>query len=265
MKTLSLAVILLATAAFIQSIHAAVEVTPFRVEESRAIDFGNDNVSRTPAGLKLTLSLKGPEAESSTHYGNLVLDEAVDNQGTSLIPSKDSFNDPAKFREFSNQFFRKNRFGNEQPAPPQVEIDLALSKRSATKIAHLRGTLTLADDGTVQTVELTNLKPGEKKSVPVPKDAGLQITATPAAGDNPTSIELEISGDQGALVSIEVSDASGKKVSAGISSWSMNGGPEHKSLELDKPLDPSMKLEAKIAVNRKLIKVPLDLKDISLP
>lgn len=265
MKTLSLAVILLAATTYTQSIHAAVEVVPFRVEESRSIDFGNDNVGRTPAGLKLTLSVKGPEAESSTQYGKLVLDEAVDDQGASLIPTKDSFNKPEKFREFSNQFFRKNRFGNEPPAPPQVEIDLAPSKRSATKIAHLRGTLTLADDGTIQTVELPNLKPGEKKSVPVPKDAGLQITVTPAAGDNSTSIELKISGDEGALVSIKMMDASGKEVSSGESSWSMDGGPEHKSLDLNKPLDPSMKLVAKIAVNRKLIKVPLDLKDISLP
>ena len=44
---------------------AAVQVTPFRIEETRVVELGNDKVSRTPAGLRLTLALAGPEAESS--------------------------------------------------------------------------------------------------------------------------------------------------------------------------------------------------------
>jgi hypothetical protein len=62
-----------------------------------------------------------------------------------------------------------------------------------------------------------------------------------------------------------VVDASGRKVSDGMSSWTINGGPVQKSLSLRRPLDDSMKLVAKLTLNRKVTKVPFDLKDIKLP
>jgi hypothetical protein len=45
----------------------------------------------------------------------------------------------------------------------------------------------------------------------------------------------------------------------------MNNGPEHKSLDLQKPLDDTMKLVVKFTTNRKLTIVPFDFKDVSLP
>jgi hypothetical protein len=50
-----------------------------------------------------------------------------------------------------------------------------------------------------------------------------------------------------------------------MSSFSFNGGPAHKTLELEKPVDSSMKLVAKLAVNRSQTTVQFDLKDIPLP
>src|SRR5690348_5814310 len=107
--------------------HAAVEATPQRVEEVRALIFKDDKVSRTPASLKLTLALDGPEAESTTEYGHVKLDEVTDSTGTNLIPGHDSFHDPAKFRQYENAFFRNSKFHqNSESAKPQVEIDLAM-------------------------------------------------------------------------------------------------------------------------------------------
>jgi len=103
----------------------------------------------------LTLSLSGAEAESAARYGNLKLEEAVDDKGTSLIPAKDTFHEAAKFKDYSNAFFRK--------------------------------------------------------------------------------------------------------------SWSLNGGPAQKTLTLRQAVDSSMKLVAKIAVDRKITKVSFDLKNIDLP
>lgn len=265
MKTIALSALVF-VAGLGQLARAGVEVTAFRIEDNRSIEFGDDKVSRMPPGMRVTLSLNGPEAESSVHYGNVKLDEAVDDQGDNLIPSKDPFGDSAKFKDYANSFFRNSKFGNQtKPADPQAELNLAQPKRAATKIARLRGSLTLAEQGTLQTVETNRLKSGGKQSLPIPPDAHLGITADVAAGDNVHSIGIEITGDEAALESIEVVDASGKKVSGGMSSWSVNGGPAHKSLELDRPLDDSMKLVAKISLNRKLTVVPFDLKDIPLP
>jgi hypothetical protein len=245
---------------------AAVEVQPFRIEESRSAALMADTVGHSPDRLTLILALKGPEADASVRYGNLKLQEAVDDQGNNLILPKSSFDDPATFRDYSNAFFRESHLKQKRPPDvPQMKLSLALSKRSAARIAHLRGTFDLAQQGTIKTVELTKLlSPGEKK-LAIPPEAGITITVTTKSGNDVRSIELAITGDENALESIEVVDADGNKVSYGMSSWSFNGGPAQKSLDLKKPLDDSMKLVTKIAVDRKMVTVPFDLKDIALP
>src|SRR5215469_2492441 len=149
MRTYSWLPFLLAAGLHVQ---AAVQIVPARIEEVRTLILVDDKVSRTPPTLKLTLSLSGPEAESAVRYGNLKLEEARDDKGTSLIPTNDTFHEAAKFKDYSNAFFRKSSFGGK--SDPQVELDLAPSARQATSIAHLRGTLDLAEQGTVQTIEL---------------------------------------------------------------------------------------------------------------
>src|SRR5215472_13199812 len=149
MRTYSWLPFLLAAGFHIQ---AAVQIIPARIDEVRTLILVDDKVSRTPPSLKLTLSLSGPEVESAVRYGNLKLEEAVDDKGTSLIPTNDTFHDAAKFKDYSNAFFRKSSFGGK--SDPQVELNLALPARQATRITQLRGTLDLAEQGTVQTIEL---------------------------------------------------------------------------------------------------------------
>jgi hypothetical protein len=260
MRTYSWLPFLLAAGLHLQ---AAVQIVPARIEEVRTLILVDDKVSRTPPSLKLTLSLSGPEAESAVRYGNLKLEEAVDDKGTSLIPTNDTFHDAAKFKDYSNAFFRKSSFGGK--SDPQVELHLALAPRQATTLTRLRGTLDLAEQGTLQTIELAALKGGGKKVLPVPPNAGVGITATLASSDAVRSIAVEITGDESVIESLEVVDASGRKITDGMSSWSINGGPVKKTLSLRQPLDDSMKLVAKLALNRKVTKVPFDLKDIKLP
>ncbi|MGH7992185.1 MAG: hypothetical protein ACREDQ_01600 [Limisphaerales bacterium] len=261
-----LLITLLLASGFIGVAQAAVEAVPFRITETRVMAFGDDRVSRQPASLELTLSLNGPEAESCTQYGNLKLEAAVDDKGTNLIPAKDNFfHDPAKFKDYSNAFFRKSHFGTDQPAAPQVELDLALPARSATKIARLQGSLEITDAGTLQTIELASLKSAGKKTLAMPAGAGVSVTVAAVSGDSVRSLSIEITGDESALESVEVVDASGRNISSGMSSWSFNGGPIQKSLELNRPLDDTMKLVAKVSLNRKHVKVPFDLQNIALP
>lgn len=99
---------------------AAVDFAPVRVDETRIKIIHDDNVSRTPPALNVTLSLTGPEAESAVKYGLLTIDEAVDDTGASLIPASDHFNNSKKFKEYNNAFFRKSSFGDRQPAAPQI-------------------------------------------------------------------------------------------------------------------------------------------------
>lgn len=242
---------------------AAVQIVPARIEEVRTLILLDDKVSRTPPSLKLTLSLSGPEAESAVRYGHLKLDEAVDDKGSSLIATNDTFHEATKFKDYSNAFFRKSSFSGK--SDPQVELDLALPSRQATRITRLRGSLEVAEPGTLQTIELAALKGAGKKPLAVPANAGVGITATVASSEPLRSIGIEIIGDESALESLEVVDASGRKISDGMSSWAINGGPVKKTLTLRQPLDDSMKLVAKLALNRKITPISFDLKDIKLP
>jgi hypothetical protein len=247
---------------------AAVELTPFRVEESRSATLAPDKMGQPADHLTVVLSLKGPEADSSVRYGDLKVQEAVDDKGASLIPAKDAMGrDAGKFKDYSNAFFRKFDLESKRPAAtPQIELTLAPAARSATRIVRLRGSFSLAQQGTIKTVELTALKStGNNKKLDVPAEAGLTITLTIKSDKDDNSIGLQMTGDENALESIEVLDAAGEKVSSGMSSWSFGGGPEQKSIDLRKPLDDSMKLVAKVAVDRKIVVVPFDLKDIALP
>jgi hypothetical protein len=255
-----------ASCAFRGIAQASVEVMSQRIEESRALVFKDDKVSRTPAALKLVLALDGPEVESSTQYGRVKIEEAADNTGASLIPRPDTFHDPAKFKAYANAFFRNSRFGGKsESVRPQVELDLALPARAAVRIAHLQGSMELSDGGKTNTVELAGLKGAGKKSVPLPNGSPVTITVVVPDGENVRSLSLETTGDESALASVEIVDAGGRSISTGMSKWSISGGPVQQSLGLGKPLDASMKLVVKVVSDRKFTKVPFDLKDIPLP
>ena len=259
-------ILLCASCTFQGIAEAAVDVTPQRIEETRHQVFDDDKISRTPAGLKVVLELSGPEAEVATQSGHIKIEEAVDNTGVNLIPHADAFHDPSKFTDFENAFFRHSNFSRKtESVKPQVEVDLALPARAAVKIAHLRGSMELSDGGKTNTVELGGLPGAGKKAVPLPNGSPVTVTVVVPDRETVNSLSLEITGDESDLSSIEVVDASGKKISTGMSSWSMNGGPVHKSIGLEKPLDASMKVVAKIISDRKITNVPFDLKDIPLP
>lgn len=245
---------------------APVEVTPQRIEESRALIFKDDKVSRTPTALKLTLALEGSAAESATQYGHVKLEEATDSTGASLIPRHDTFHDPSKFQEYANAFFRNSKFGQKsESVKPQVDIDLTVPARAAARIARLRGSLDLSDAGKTNTVELGGLKRAGKREVPLPNGSPAGVTIVVPSGDNIRSVSLQCTGDDSALASVEIMDGTGKRISTGISSWSVNGGPVEKSLGLAKALDDSMKLVVKVVSDRKFTNVTFDLKNIPLP
>ncbi|MFO1475097.1 MAG: hypothetical protein U1F98_00425 [Verrucomicrobiota bacterium] len=257
---------ILAALAIAQSASAAVTVTPFRIEETRVATFGDDNVSRGTLSLRLTVSLAGPEVDKFTEYGKVTIEEGVDDKGSALPAAKDIFHEAGKYKEFSNAFFRNSKFNNSaKAAPPQAELNLTPASRAATKISRLRGSLELADKGTLRTFELGGLAGPGKKTLAIPSNSVTSITVSGAPGQNVRSLSIEFAGDESGIDSIEVVDAAGKKVSNGISSWSINGGPVQKSLGLSQPLDNSMKLVVKAIADRHTLKVPFDLRDIPLP
>jgi len=247
---------------------AAIEVFPDRIHEGRNISFAKDNKY---SGLSVTLALHGPETADAVRYGDIQLDEAVDDTETDLIPpeSKKTVNNWAStFRGIENEDERKEARKQSRPVPaPQVRVHLVGTPRTATKIARLRGSVTITDPGTLHTAELIGLKPGDKRKMDLPENAGITLTVNIKDGTDIKEVEIEIAGPEDLVHSFEVQDAEGKIISHRDSGMYVNtpNSPIFSRFKLSKPLDETMKFVAKISVDRKITKVPFDLKDIELP
>ncbi|MCL2646644.1 MAG: hypothetical protein FWD61_06510 [Phycisphaerales bacterium] len=248
---------------------AAVDVLPNQISENRNIAFARNSDYRS---LSVTLELRGPETLTAVRYGDIQLDEAVDDKGTDLLPperKEGSVNNWATtFQWFVNDYDRKEAQKQNRPIPdPQVCVRLVGTPRAATKIARLRGSLTITDPGTLQTAELTDLKPGDKKKMDFPENVGIALTVNVKDGSDVKDITIAIAGPEDLIDTLEVQDSEGKAVSynEGGSYQNKPNSPILRRLRLNKPLDASMKLVAKVSVDRTLTKIPFDLKDIDLP
>jgi len=247
-------------------VSADVDMLPYYISEQRNIVFAK-NLQVGSNSIRAVFTLRGPETTAATHYGELQLDEAVDDAGTNLIPPKNNINENTKLQEFSNAWSRKEakeKKGGLPVADPQITIMLAPAARAATKIARIRGTLSIADQGTLKTLELTGLKPGEKTKMDTPENAGVTITASIQKDNSLNVLDVEMIGNDGAVDSLEVQDAQGNKIS-NDNVWFTGHGAVRRIFHLDKPIDETMKLVVKISVDRTITKVPFDLTDIDLP
>jgi hypothetical protein len=250
---------------------AAVEATAINVQEFRAIGVpGTDaKASKNSVSLwgplKVTLSLVGPEAEAATRYGRIKLEEVIDDQGNNLIPKNDTFHDYDRLREYDNAVYRRRGPGDKRsPTPPQAEIPLDVAPRSATRIVRFRGSLTLFQQGAVQTIEVPSFTTANPK-LPIPPEAGVQIAVRIPDKPGAKFVNLDVTGDETAIESIEAFDASGKKITSYITTLAVNENPDRKVLNFAQPPDTSIKLVVKIASSRTKTVVPFDLKNIPLP
>ncbi len=263
----AIVIAVLAVVGLAEAASAEVEATLLRVEESRSTTFVKDDFGRPKDSLTVQLALKGPEAQTAFRYGDVKFDEAVDDQGTSLIPAADSMSPASEFTELQNNFFRPTDAQRKEHPDGWAYLSLAPAKRSARAIKHLRGGLSVATRGTVKRVEATGLLTAGKQTMDIPAAAGIQIALTvihPAGKETP-SIDVAISGDPNALESFEVVNANGQTINEGIWTVSYNRRAKRQQFDLKVPLEDSMKVVAKVAVDRKITRVRFDLGDIPLP
>jgi len=244
-----------------------IQVRPHSVYESRYNNGIQSGTAYTDLlSLRLILDGMNAMAATQTHYGYITIDGAIDDTGTTLALHRYTTDAAPTFREFGNASTRKANKQEGRPVPdPLIYIQLTPPQRNATKIARLRGSVSVADPGTLKTFELANLKPGEKKKMDIPKDTEVSITTNIPDAKDIKTLQAIITGRDDAIESLEIQNAQGKNISRGGRSRPPSDGSAHYVLILEKPLDETMKLVAKIRVDRNIIKIPFDLKDIELP
>jgi hypothetical protein len=225
-----------------------------------------------PGQVTLTLRLAGAEVSGAREYGRLRITEATDDTGASIKPEQFSAGD--EFMPLPG-----SAFGDAPDAsrPPELQVALAAPPRTATRIARVKGELYVKAGGRtdVVTVAAVSDRIGKPVVHPALKAARLTVaivdpkTAKPedglppdAAGGN--TLTVKIVGDNSAVKRIEVVGPHGQSVSPGRSS-STSGNITIHTLMLERTLDASMSLKIETLSGQKLVRVPLDLKDIPLP
>jgi hypothetical protein len=243
---------------------ALVAVRVLSVDESRHVEVGPsaERLFSHPVGLKLTLELSGPAIEAATGFGALKLDQAVDDQGNSLLGDHGSLQQSnlAKFQKIDRE--RMWFFASEKPKDRiKVDVELKPATRSAARLKSVIGSIRV---GTSTEVFFTDLsakagKPLEHKAL---ADAKVSITLTKVAD---TGISYSMSDPNGYVADVGLVDASGKDASRGR--WSMSLGALS-SYNIDaKPgaIPAGARLVVSLMTPATVLTVPIDLKDVPLP
>lgn len=243
---------------------APVTVRVLSVDESRHVEVARsvEKLFSHSVGLKLTLELSGPALETATGFGGLKLDQAVDDQGNSLLADHGSLQQSnlAKFQKIDRE--RMWFFASAKPKDKiKVDLELKPAARLAARLKSLTGSIRV---GTSAEISFTDLsakvgKPLEQQAL---ADAKVSITLTKVAD---TGISYSMTDPNGYVADVGLVDAAGKDAARGR--WSMSLGALS-TYNIDaKPgaMQAGARLVVSLMTPATVLTVPIDLKDVPLP
>jgi hypothetical protein len=252
---------------------AKVKVKVTSVQETRARSLVEDDVKeglRTAMGmttLRVTIELEGEAIAGATQYSQLRF-TAADDKGNAL-KAQEAFIPRGKgFIPLDRSLMWLGR-----PAPAdriRLELNLDSSKREATRLATLEGSVKLLTGKPVD-VLIGDLEKLVNKPLENPElaEAGIKATLaqfnTKGAGVG-SYVKLKVAGKVEALAKVDVVDASGKSLSQGSGvSRGFAGGPSMYEVFGDAALPAGAKMKITLLTDLKEMEVPIKLKDVPLP
>ncbi len=272
----------------------AVKVTVTQVEDERIlvrVPLSDRIRGGLSPHLGVDLMLQGDGVRNASRTSAVVLVEAVDDLGNSLIRSDAEFAEalahPVDHR--GNQLMSKTiDYGMPETRPSEElrairwasdndeaeaivrpGISLKSPIRRATKIARIRGSVRIMAGGQRTTVDIPNLPAliGHAINHPVLKQAGLRIKLTTEgneAADHSksalTTFNLEVTGDMAQIRKVRVFEGKDD-----VTAWNPNVGDNTWSISLHQPLTQTMVMRLDVVYGQKLIKIPVELNDVPLP
>lgn len=258
--------------------HAAVSVKVVRVEESRVKELLEDadpSQGTMLSQVTLTLRLEGPEIAGATEYGQPRITQASDDTGASLKPEPLGAGD--FFMPLQSGAFASS---DEQAAarPTEVRVSLNAPQRNAAKITRVRGEVRVKAGGEKKVVMVAgvNGRIGKRVDDPALKAAKLTVTVLDPkaqedgerfgadAGPGGGAVSVKITGDNSVVKQVDVVGPDGQSISQGRSTAG-SGNTTVYSVMFDRELDQSMSLKIELLTGQKVVRVPIDLRDVPLP
>jgi hypothetical protein len=219
------------------------------------------------ATLRVIIELAGQPVAGATQYGGLTF-KAVDDKGNALKAQEAFVAREKGFVPLDRSLMWLGR-----SAPPdriRLELNLDTSKREATKLASIDGSVKLLT-GTPVDVLIADAdkwlnKPLENREL---ADVGLKATIAsfnPKGGGLGSYVKVRVSGKMEAMAKLDVVDANGKPLSQGSGvSRGFAGSPSMYEVFGDAPLPAGAKVKITLLKDVKELEVPIQLKDVPLP
>lgn len=237
-----------------------VEVKVTRIQETRSREFSQEMMGQM-SGTQMTLAATGGQAAKASKYGKLKIEKAVDDKGTDLCLKDNFFS-----REINEGFVAVEKsfsFGPKVENGFAFDTRLGLAKREASKIAELKGSISVMSGGKKTSVTVSDLATLAGKEAPDPELKAAHVTIKiESVKDN--TVTYSMTGNADSVEGIELVDADGKTVETSKGSFTMNGGPRSYSLQANAmPAKPALKVT--LVTGSTITTIPFDLKDIPLP
>ena len=245
---------------------SGVKITPVTIEETRRKILSGRPIGGVPAGLKLAVNVTGPAAAAAVRYGHVIVNEAVDDQGNRL----------EKVRLILERRQREGflpidawKRGNVKDGF-QIDLYLAQSKRPATKIVRLSGSLKLLTGGKPTRVVVKNVSAlaGKEVSSKTLAAEGVKMTIatnSSGSGEGARQVSYTLGGNAAAVLEASLVDAGGTPIPSMPGYSTGCGGAKVHFLKALKPLPKGAGVKLSVLTDAKVTLVPLSLKDIPLP
>ena len=234
-----------------------------------------EEIIRSPH-LTVTVRAEGNEIKDARGWGNIVVNEAVDDTGHDLrIQKKPKLAKPPADEDDEDDQDANEGFTILEPLAGSIDrellmdIGLASPARTATRIARLRGEFTLLRGGEIKEVAVDHLLDLAGKSIenPVLKEAGVEIVIVRSDKKDSSVLEVKVKGKPLAVSRMAIFEKDGKSAS-NASSYAALGGSVHEAsgdFSLNHALTNRMVLKIQVIIGQEAVIVPFDLRDVILP
>lgn len=230
------------------------KVVPETKEKRRFSSFG------AKPGVEFELELVGPTVASAIKYGNVKITAAADDKGTDLMATAPKTFGGSRLQDIN----RKHMYFHEKEVPTdkmKFKLNVGLPLRSAATIKFIRGSVDLLSGKKVAvSTPWEKLKEGTKIENALVTKAGLVLELKKVS---PKRIDVKATGTLDDIVSMEVLGADGKKQTRG-GGWSGWNNTRTYNLSAESSYGPGSKLVISILKDKKLVSVPISLKDVKL-
>ena len=242
-----------------------VDVRIQTIEELRRRVVDQDAQTFQSPGLRLHLLLSGKAVADVTHWGNLQIVKATDDQGTDLLATrdKDRYDPLARGMQLIDRDHMWFTSDDKPTDKLKLELVLGLSARAATRLSELDAKITL-QQSKVETVRLDGAQKlaGKKLKVPAAKAAGADIQFVVLDKDSEEARFL-ITGEHGRIKAIRIVDGNGEDLSNGEGSMSSRNKKEL-SINL-KSVPDAFAIEVEVVTDATEQVLPIKFSDVELP